>query len=279
MASLWSMFRHRKYRQFEYHADVTTRAAEIVSKLLKDHPPVLVNITDYLVEVVLAADPIRLESADMTPCHRSLWLEWMHPQSRQRQAVHVFREDSYRVPWADKFQLPDMAGVRFVLVISTWAEHEGMVRLYTISHIFINEHGAPLPGERPYYGPLEAKHQAVAHITLAAEVLTTMNTKGTRMEPPIPSAPVQIIKPDRWACSVWHTIHIPKFPRPHQPLGCDVTPEMLERREHMVRAHRADYRNGKGLFGRIHGLVWVPEHKRGNPELGTVKQTFEVGSR
>lgn len=99
------------------------------------------------------------------------------------------------------------------------------------------------------------------------------------MEPPIPGGPVQIVKPDRWPSSVWHTIHIPRFPHPSQPLNGDVTPEVLEKREHWVRAHRADYRNGKGLFGRIHGLIWVPEHRRGNPELGTVKQSFEVGVR
>ena len=30
------------------------------------------------------------------------------------------------------------------------------------------------------------------------------------------------------------------------------------------------------MFGRVKALVWVPEFRRGNPELGTVKQSFTV---
>jgi hypothetical protein len=43
-----------------------------------------------------------------------------------------------------------------------------------------------------------------------------------------------------------------------------------------VRAHRRDYRDGGGLFGRVKALVWVPEFKRGNAELGTVKQSYSI---
>ena len=39
-----------------------------------------------------------------------------------------------------------------------------------------------------------------------------------------------------------------------------------------VRGHYADYRNGAGLFGnpKLRCVFWIPEHQRGNAELGDV---------
>jgi hypothetical protein len=103
-----------------------------------------------------------------------------------------------------------------------------------------------------------------------------MNTRGTRIEPPLDGKHVQVVKPDRAPCSVWRTIHLPKMPS--LPLeGAETSETILERREHWVRAHRRDYRKGNGMFGRLKALVWVPEFQRGNSELGTVKQSYAVG--
>jgi hypothetical protein len=52
---------------------------------------------------------------------------------------------------------------------------------------------------------------------------------------------------------------------------------------HITRGHFADYRQGAGLFGRYHGLVWRPLHVRGSGQHGivvkdyAVKQPQEVG--
>ena len=110
---------------------------------------------------------------------------------------------------------------------------------------------------------------------LIQEVVTIMNTRGTRIEPPLNKPPCEVMKPNRPPHSVWHTIHLPHFqPPPLQDAIIDGP--VLEKREHWVRAHRKDYRDGKGLFGRIKALVWVPEFQRGNPELGTVMQSYRV---
>jgi hypothetical protein len=111
-------------------------------------------------------------------------------------------------------------------------------------------------------------------VAVALETLTTMNTRGTRIEPPIDAKHVQVVKPDRVPCSVWHAIHLPKMPS--IPLGAETSDTILERREHWVRAHRRDYRHGAGMFGRVKALVWVPEFQRGNPELGSVFQSYKV---
>ena len=77
-------------------------------------------------------------------------------------------------------------------------------------------------------------------------------------------------------CSVWHTIHIPKYGSDTtQTTGTSVCREAEERRERWIRACRKDYRRN-GLFGKIFKLVYVPEHKVGNPNLGTIVHKFVV---
>lgn len=45
---------------------------------------------------------------------------------------------------------------------------------------------------------------------------------------------------------------------------------------HLVRASIADYRNGRGLFGKYKCLVWRPAHRRGYQRLGVVAKTYEA---
>lgn len=50
------------------------------------------------------------------------------------------------------------------------------------------------------------------------------------------------------------------------------------RREHEVRGHFRYYHPDKPLFGRagLTGMIWVPDHMRGNHELGTVDKGYKV---
>lgn len=43
---------------------------------------------------------------------------------------------------------------------------------------------------------------------------------------------------------------------------------------HLVRAHIADYRRGRGLFGKYRQLVWVSAHTRGHARLGAIAKTY-----
>jgi hypothetical protein len=45
---------------------------------------------------------------------------------------------------------------------------------------------------------------------------------------------------------------------------------------HICRGHFADYREGPGLFGRYHGLVWRDMHVRGDKKAGKVVKDYEV---
>jgi len=52
----------------------------------------------------------------------------------------------------------------------------------------------------------------------------------------------------------------------------------LKRALHICRGHFKDYNDGKGLFGRIHGLYWWEQHLRGSVEEGIVNKDYEVHS-
>ena len=48
------------------------------------------------------------------------------------------------------------------------------------------------------------------------------------------------------------------------------------KRMHLCRGHFADYTNGGGLFGKLHGMYWIPSHVRGNKDIGEVKKDYEL---
>jgi hypothetical protein len=45
---------------------------------------------------------------------------------------------------------------------------------------------------------------------------------------------------------------------------------------HLVRGHLADYRTGKGLFGKFRTVVWVPMHTRGHQKVGVVAKSYDA---
>ena len=46
---------------------------------------------------------------------------------------------------------------------------------------------------------------------------------------------------------------------------------------HVCRGHFRTYdENSPGLFGRLHGRYWIPQHARGDEKLGEVKKDYQV---
>lgn len=50
----------------------------------------------------------------------------------------------------------------------------------------------------------------------------------------------------------------------------------LQRALHICRGHFADYTEGKGLFGKVHGRFWVPAHVRGSLKEGVALKDYAV---
>jgi hypothetical protein len=233
----------------------------------KRNRPKLVNVNEYLKVWVQIEQGSNLLDMDGTPSFPQMWFEWIWESGREGMLVT-------RCPAMDDPNVPK--GARFLVGFLLVTEKMGRLifnwrLVFHIDHLGRKLGGLALDGE----GEAHFSDQSWLRLYFICDVLTTMNTRGTRIEPPFDSPQARVVKPDRVPCSVWHTIHIPRVP--HPPLiGVEKTPEVLERREHWVRATRRDYRFGNGMFGRIKALIWVPEHKRGNPDLGTVCSSYEV---
>lgn len=52
--------------------------------------------------------------------------------------------------------------------------------------------------------------------------------------------------------------------------------ETSSRPLHLVRGHLADYRDGKGLFGKHKGVYYIPSHMRGDIDNGVIKKRYRV---
>ena len=248
---------------------------EVVGEFLtkaKALSPVLVDIRE-LANVMYGSSYTLAEVAeDITPPYPEMWFEFLDTKGR-RIGTWVTRLECSILTKAitDAYPVPD--GAVFFVQVTALQEHQDSALLRADNFAYIDRQGKILSNQGIHGDTEITKNFANTTFYVTCDALSCMNTRGTRIEPPVERAPAGVVKPNRYACSTWHTIHIPKLVR--EPQGLTGGP-VVERREHMVRAHRADYRKGGGLFGRLHELIWVPEHKRGNPELGTVKQSYRV---
>jgi len=284
MASLWSLL----YKGKADCENDKCNLKDLVPDLIRESP-LLVNATETVTEIMRRGDEsIMGQSLDATPGHPWLWLEYIYFRDQLRRAILVHRASRDllqrdRYPFGFKNPvLPE--GTRHVLFMAGWEENQGYALLRGMSYSLLDALGQPIQpndiGAEEFLFTIangfDEEDDAWIHCQscIACEVLTIMNTRGTRVDPSLEHH-AGVVKPNRRPHSVWHTIHLPKFASPPLENGV-VDGPVLEKREHWVRAHRADYRDGNGLFGRVKALIWVPEHKRGNPELGTVKQSFKV---
>jgi hypothetical protein len=285
MSSLWSLVQKGKTAYLE--ETFPDGSFFNLKDALQKTPPKLVNISaiaDWVHQTYRDRSLPPLSNLDLTPGFVSLWLEWMKSyddNTMGRVAVCIFRVPPGEVAKAARSKSleegihPD---AKHSLFLTSWAEINGQALLYGGGSIQVDQFGRPISGTSRFYGTEENQQSIDYDIVIATEALTVMNTRGTHIEPPLNATTVQVVKPNRAPCSVWHTIHLPRMPS--LPLeGAESSDTILERREHWVRAHRKDYRSGAGLFGRTKALVWVHEFVRGNPELGTVKQSYEVHRR
>jgi hypothetical protein len=79
--------------------------------------------------------------------------------------------------------------------------------------------------------------------------------------------------------TVWHEIVINSLPKSkgtsnRRAWGSDESIIRL----HRVRGHFEDYTRGKGLFGRIKGVFWMPDHEQGSKAAGEVISSYRLES-
>jgi len=271
MASLWSLVRKRQI-SYALNTFSNESARAIAQQLLTGPPPKLVNLSDFASTWDDDDGAFDMDAMDATPCFPRMWFEWS--RNAERTAAFVGRHTLDEVAKLIHLDAPAPADARFFLQMVFLHEQNGAPVLRGAALFYIDRLGC-LTGSIHEICTDDIRGHIATCALLVCEALTNINTQGTRIEPPFDSKPVQIVKPDRAPCSVWHTIHLPNFAHPPLVDGI-ISPEVLERREHWVRGHRRDYRRGAGMFGRVKALIWVPEFQRGNAELGTVQQAYEI---
>jgi hypothetical protein len=79
--------------------------------------------------------------------------------------------------------------------------------------------------------------------------------------------------------TVWHEIVINSLPKSRgtsnrRTWGSDDSIIRL----HRVRGHFEDYTQGKGLFGKVTGVFWMPDHERGSKSAGEVISSYRLES-
>lgn len=121
------------------------------------------------------------------------------------------------------------------------------------------------------------------HCYFVAETIARMNCQNIEVVP-VPVGKVRAKKQPHEERNgiVWHEIRIRSDERFQQRTiavgmgsGDGEDPDQLIR-AHWVRGHFADYRQGRGLFGRWKVLLWVPEHRRGNEAKGETIVGYRV---
>lgn len=62
-------------------------------------------------------------------------------------------------------------------------------------------------------------------------------------------------------------------------VGSNQSASSTHKRMHIARGHFRNYLEGAGLFGKYHGLYWVPSHVRGSKESGVVSKDYKISTK
>ena len=96
---------------------------------------------------------------------------------------------------------------------------------------------------------------------------TASGRKDKRIEKQNPGPPA----------TVWHEIVISSVPKTRRTANAEgARAEGGVIRLHRVRGHFEDYSRGKGLFGKIKGVFWIPDYERGDRSAGEVISAYRI---
>lgn len=80
----------------------------------------------------------------------------------------------------------------------------------------------------------------------------------------------------------WHVLEIKKTKRlledAASPARLRSGESLLRQRLHIARGHFKDFKSGKGLFGKHHGLYWWDQQCRGFAESGAIKKAYDIAA-
>lgn len=212
----------------------------------------------------------------VTPPFASMWFEFTLNRNKtgeQRLAVQCLRNPEPPEGWACELYY--------------WCLQAGCIAGPFVVDAFLVDEGGSILEETTYTTQIACIEEAIR--TKAEDItdvarwvtllsLSRMNCKNVELRPINepkfrPHAPNRVVP-----ASVWHEIVITSVPKVRSG-GQDIfEKDKQEIRAHWIRGHYADYRKGAGLFGnpKLKGLFWIPEHRKGNEELGQVIPEYTI---
>lgn len=124
--------------------------------------------------------------------------------------------------------------------------------------------------------PPEAKETTPSILGCALFTLGLLSAKNVQRVEGLPPRHIRR-HPGNFVATVGHshyTLDIPgarEFNRAVAGAG-----EAQRKRMHIVRGHFADYTEGGGLFGKLHGRYYIAPHVRGSAAIGTITKDYRV---
>lgn len=272
MSSLYSLLKKRRFSSAFAEDSGFIRVRDLSIRNAQPPDCILVNIQSVIADVVYQGDhfdDVDIELAGikrMVPPYSSMWLEGVEQDSHSV-AIQVVRDT------LDACVFLIWEGVKGEL-FGPW----GFVMCA------LNDQGTPsfqsgwlaIKEEEEAYRMFELRLNYWSLV--AAHALSRMNCCNVELrainEPKAPRSHRCSVAP----ASVWHEIKITSTPKIRHT-GCSVFhDDDSQKRAFWVRGHYADYSQGSGLFGnpKLRGLFWIPEHRRGNEELGQVIPEYTI---
>lgn len=267
------------------------RAADLgaqLARLARDHETILVNIQGVVNDLVVSPDQqVYIDWRDTpqaTPPFPSMWLEAR--VFGRLQGFQVLREPCRDlVNCRDEHQPPEMVESRWKTGIYYWHEQNGEV-MGPIAQtlMWMDDAGTILRSRLAVIGGAPASRRretAEAYELLsylAGHALARMNCRNVVLRAIDSPKTARRHQRNLVPATVWHEIRITNVPQIRTTGRGVLGRDESKMRRFWVRGHYADYRDGAGLFGnsKLRCVLWIPEHQRGNSELGDVIPEYSL---
>ena len=128
-------------------------------------------------------------------------------------------------------------------------------------------------------GDVDGRPQILACVVVMLLSLAQMNCRNVTLRPMASGRKDKRIKKPNPGppATVWHEIVISSAPKTRRTANAEgARGEGGVIRLHRVRGHFEDYSQGKGLFGKIKGVFWIPDYERGDGSAGEVISTYRI---
>lgn len=229
--------------------------------------------------------------APITPPYPLMWVEAKTWQYRCAMVVRRFNYgDPSSVtgvlphPMVELLQSGRCGEPRWAVGVTVLVEYQASAAFSEQILIFANTLGNYMTSLRVGTWGMKAeatiaysKMLARTHTAWLVHTLARMNCKNAKLQAMHAPSCIRKRKAERGGGIVWKTIAIEQVAKAKQ-VTASSQEQPIEVRSHTVRGHYADYRDGKGLFGNpnLRCVFWIPEHSRGNADVGAVVKDYRV---